>query len=837
MSVTQSRKRRGRKEVSEMNGGATKSLRILLIGDWVIDDDWVVDAMQSDTGSGIGRDYFRSLHHPGGTIRRLGAAGLTANHLLLSTYGPGGGPESNELTVAGVGVWNPRDKDIISSMFEPENLMGHTPLQITRTAKQGERGPPGLRLHNFGDVVENLPFDPKYTSVESGRNLDYYVPKTNYYGTTRIIRLYRQSGSDIVQVLRLDWESNVTRDDRTGRSAWVTSVDGTNRERVKEFFRRVIDSLGGAVDAVVVKDLGKGMVSHALISCLVDAVGGGGSEWFVFSKYWRPDWLDPIVGRGEVIRAMIVPEQAAQKCESVTKWVTSDGVVSKSAIQTLYELADKINGDRQRTKSQWVVVIAEGLQTIGMEFRGRSQKMYVHRDKLPNNIRLDIGVGKNTAFFTAMIYGLLQEPQITSMVQSDDWGKLLFANCLRISQYWMSVERKRLLRAASPEYPVVLQMCLNHEYGRDGNSEGCVINVLSRREGKPALLAEVGSIDVTDDVSAQRSRWTQATSGHGIILIEPIPSRPIAVFEPWRASTEIDQFVCLTNEKLTQLAQLEQEIHAFLPSVATRSKAGLIVAGPGSGKSHLVRSLAESNRCYRLEFNITTLMRRENLIDCFDQIVTWQSQHRGDQLLIFFDEINAQLDGHDVYDVFLAPLEDNYYIRSGRKHLIQPCIWLFAGTDTPADIEKSPKGRDFVSRLALPQIDLTFPSGASEDPLRLLETVYVGVSLARHSNPGLQRLDTDVFAVLRSLKPELLPVRRLRQMIDKHLVLERGMGRWKDVAKLEREYREYINSVLLLANREVLKQLNLAVESGTNSGRAAVHLNDDPHTNYIEYLR
>ena len=81
-----------------------------------------------------------------------------------------------------------------------------------------------------------------------------------------------------------------------------------------------------------------------------------------------------------------------------------------------------------------------------------------------------------------------------------------------------------------------------------------------------------------------------------------------------------------------------------------------------------------------LSFNITTMTRREDLLACFDQIVTTQSQPRDDPLLVFFDEINAYLENHPVYHAFLAPLEDGYYLRGGIKFLIRPCIWLFAGT-------------------------------------------------------------------------------------------------------------------------------------------------------------
>ena len=59
-----------------------------------------------------------------------------------------------------------------------------------------------------------------------------------------------------------------------------------------------------------------------------------------------------------------------------------------------------------------------------------------------------------------------------------------------------------------------------------------------------------------------------------------------------------------------------------------------------------------------LSFNITQLLDREDLLHCFDTIVTTQAQDPEALWLVFFDEINAYLEGQHVYDFFLAPLED-----------------------------------------------------------------------------------------------------------------------------------------------------------------------------------
>src|SRR5687768_3273937 len=82
----------------------------------------------------------------------------------------------------------------------------------------------------------------------------------------------------------------------------------------------------------------------------------------------------------------------------------------------------------------------------------------------------------------------------------------------------------------------------------------------------------------------------------------------------------------------------------------------MFIASPGSGKTYLVRCLAKTLKLRYLGFNITQMISKADLLDCFDTIVTNQAQNREVPLLVFIDEINAKLDNQHVYDTFLAPL-------------------------------------------------------------------------------------------------------------------------------------------------------------------------------------
>jgi hypothetical protein len=131
-----------------------------------------------------------------------------------------------------------------------------------------------------------------------------------------------------------------------------------------------------------------------------------------------------------------------------------------------------------------------------------------------------------------------------------------------------------------------------------------------------------------------------------------------------------------------------------------------------------------------------------DVIACFDAIRATQEQDRDEHLLVFVDEINAQLQPGSAYGAFLAPLEDGAYMHGGKTFRLDPCAWVFAGTGDPCgqDVDK---GSDFVSRLSLGLVTLSRPccdgaKAAESGPFRerlwktqALEKVHIGPSMLR----------------------------------------------------------------------------------------------------------
>jgi hypothetical protein len=180
--------------------------------------------------------------------------------------------------------------------------------------------------------------------------------------------------------------------------------------------------------------------------------------------------------------------------------------------------------------------------------------------------------------------------------------------------------------------------------------------------------------------------------------------------------------------------------------------------------------------------------------------------------------INAWIDNHAVYDAFLTPLEDGYYIRSGNKFYIKPCIWLFVGTKTIEELKDGDsKGSDFVSRLSLDTLVLsTVP--ADEAPFLHIENVHLGASIARARYPGLQKIHAHVVCFLGSLKTELsnsgistkVSARDIRRVMDKELLIDNhGGGMWRNEENIWKNYTNLIDQNLYKTNALLISQMKI----------------------------
>jgi ATPase family associated with various cellular activities (AAA) len=130
-----------------------------------------------------------------------------------------------------------------------------------------------------------------------------------------------------------------------------------------------------------------------------------------------------------------------------------------------------------------------------------------------------------------------------------------------------------------------------------------------------------------------------------------------------------------------------REIRALIRDFADRPSARkplnlLISAPPGSGKSFLVKQLlgggsGEVGVPY-LELNVANLSKRSSLGAAWTFVRTMESNHI--RPCVFFDEIDAKVDGEYVLQDVLMPMYDAAVIFEGAKLALGPAIFIFAGS-------------------------------------------------------------------------------------------------------------------------------------------------------------
>ena len=721
--------------MSEMTGDVvlteSKPLKkILIIGDWVVDEHWVIGVHRSVTSSRTGKAHYRALHLSNSTVESLCAAGRTAS--ILDQAKCNGAPYCQ---IIGVGLWHDDDTDTLTAMLDPKCKEAKTPHQVSRKASLNGR----KRLFNLSQVLKSrTDCNPGYAC-----------------GTTRMIRIYQHTGSKFELVQRIDWELRLPSCEASAspdtiirprhsddHSAVVMREEDLDDCGLKEWLEANVQD----IVAVVIKDVRKGVVSEALISWIVKKFEEANKNvpegepkqvpWFISTKAWSPGWFRELPK--DQVRLMIIPQMAAQwlvRNSDLNRWITRSGAASSRALKMMERLAEDFN-------QALIITLPDGLSLLARDCTLQGDKRVGFIQTQVGERGLSVGVPMASVFFPAMIAGLMKGEETKHNVKLEK----LLKDALDFTHKWMSIEVKRVEEPETWE-PSDEQTLIIEPQDADANPRS-----VKRFDGNWKQFDWKQALDY----------WKEAFSNFGII--EEKPEDPSAkgkkVLELWRSMTEVDGYVCCMKKKRKILQRVVNELGTF-DANSRDSKSCMFIASPGSGKTFLVRRLAETLNFRFLGFNITQMISKSDLLDCFDTIVTNQAQNRGGKMLVFIDEINAKLDGQHVYDAFLAPLEEGVYVRAGKTFHIEPCVWVFAGTEIPTQnqetkSDKSDKASDFESRLTLEPLDLKIRvTDSVEKNEAKVEKIYLGVSLLRAWFPDVRRVSTKVLRAFHTLPPEM----------------------------------------------------------------------------------
>jgi len=664
--------------------------KILVLGDWLVDEHWAVGLHRSQSASRIGHRHSRALHVAQCSTRSLCGAGQTATILYNAKDG------ARELfDIIGLGLWHKGDEKELLRMLVPENNNGKTPYRLLWNDDAETPSITRARLYNLagGDLAERV-------------------------GTTRVIRVYEHKQSRVDLRERIDWELRLTQQLRGDISRQAAKVV----EQIEDL---------KDVTAVVVKDLRKGAVTKELLATLTARLKE--ASWYVSSKQWHPDWLGMLPK--EQTKLVLVPQLAADAAirgghVASSSWLTIGGSGSQEAMETINDLANKF-------PNAHVVVLPAGMQVLARTARTeRNQFGYIQKEVSSQPYHGLVPMA--SVFFPALVSELRLGPKNVGL-------KAALASTLDYTDEWMRLEYGRIIEEDwSPTPAQNLALGKNHD----------------RHFGVVSEITWESSI----------RHWEESKSHRGVVTYR---RAKIDKLQIWRAMTEVGDYVACLPSKRKALKSLIEHGRLF-DRERSRNMAFMLIDAPGSGKSYLVDCLARQLGMRFLKFNITQMLTREDLLRCFDKIETTGANNPQEPILVFIDEINAELGGANVYDAFLAPLEDGIYVRAGDTFHIRPCFWIFAGTREPKKEET--KGSDFLSRLTRPPFifgnDATGDNEEVNEAFRL-EKIYVCGATIQRVFPDVRRVTRAVLRAIDMLPVKITP-REISQFVKRFRSVQYG---------------------------------------------------------------
>jgi len=652
---------------------------VLVLGDWFVDDHWVVGDDRSTTSSRIGRRHLSSLQDVHSATESLCGAGRTAAVL----HGAG-------FDLTGVGVCSPRDEEVLLELLNPRGVAERNPHTLRRwtdfpSGESGARGSATARFVNLG---------------------------TPDCGTWRAIRFYEVIDDRIELTQRVDWETELPGRLETEKLAAI---------------------LEDRFDAVVIKDLGKGLLDSVVLGMVAAALRD--VPWFVSTKVWRPHWRTLLTGVD--LRLLLIPDMAARAAlgdrldhksdvdRRLASWMVGRVTPSKGALAMVdNRLLRWLSPDEDVQVEPTIVVVVPDDQTVLAFHQDGSACLFVDE-----NTRETVPLPLASVLLGSLTARLLGR-------QSSGFDESI-RGAVGFVHRWREFEIGRITHHSA---------------------------------WKPSEEPKDDLASATDRLLGERSfNWPEAqtqwvesfnTSRRGVVMRNGEHR-----LELWRSMTELDGYVCIVRTKRSAVARLVDMVRSFDGYQARSQESCLIKASSGAGKTHLVKCLARVGGFRVLEFNLTQLLEPRDIVECFERISTAQADIPDNRLLVFFDEINAPIGGRAYYGSFLTVLEQGVYQVSGKAFHLRPALWLFAGTEFDESNAAS-KAPDFKSRLTRGVVDLqpqqTDPEGGAE----ALERVYLGALLLKQCFREIEWINEDVLDVFKRL-PATISARKLREFARK----------------------------------------------------------------------
>lgn len=739
------------------------SRNILVIGDWFVDENWIVTTENSPTSSHIGKQQYRSrVGNIDAQLLSLCGAGSVAR-LLHSLDGikSEDGKEKQDVQLFGLGHWEPDDTHHLAALFRSDCQVNY---QTPHTLR-------GMIEVNSDDEVETKPLCHKdrhcFDQCAKSKQEDMYKCERLFslsekgWGTWRVLRVYGQTGAKTpVLMHRYDWELLEKKQTPMEKS-------GENVEKLNTLFKLWKKQFvkGDTFDAIVIVDHDKGVVSTGLIKFLKNHPITKGTRWYARTKNPEAEWLTILGGE---LKLLLFGPMYLNTVFIRDPWFYGKHL-SLEAIEWLRKKAkpekkvlEKNFNENINTKESCVIAfhkdgrIAAYIPSDLFEWNDNIEDDLLPKDdillsttKHPDP-RVFL-VGRTSVFFAYMV-SLMEN--LIKKESNLKLSKQNFLNSMEKSYDWCRMNEKSLYQEVFKK-KTKLDFRENFRKIFTKKTEIIHFNIALHSYKKEVEL------------------WEKSHSirNYGIIDQSTENLSPVNKFQIWRGWSPVDGFIALDLEHRKNIARMVYFVRDFVNDPhPRRSVAAFILGGPGWGKSFLVERLAKSMDMSFIEFNITHLAGIDDLLSCFDRISSMQTNQPEKPFLIFWDEINAHLNRDSVYSYFLAPLWDGVYRRAGQTFHLRPCIWIFAGTRLPGQEDNyniknktkknngsNEKGSDFLSRINGPKItlkDYKNNKHKSSSKYYTIERLYTAISILRRHFPELLIISKNIMEFFINIDPK-----------------------------------------------------------------------------------
>jgi len=688
-------------------GGAQSD--VLVVGDWFVDAHWVVGPHRSDSASRTGHDHAIALHGLNSTVRELGGAGQVMS--LLSSNEEA--PETRKFGQAyGLGSWHPGDDAYIQSLLDPQGNEGDNPFFLAPKIKAADLSEEGRRVFRL------------YCDAS---------------GTNRVIRVYRKRANSSYSLdHRIDFEQE---------------LPNFGDVEITEPLRQVLSR----IKYVLVKDHGRGLVNPKTLEALCTEFSNLGQrpQWFISTKNWHPKWLHQL--KHEDIKLLLMPPEASSQANvsdafgsMVHHWLVSGRVPSRRAMQSIDEIRQSLKTEK---KDGPVVIVLPSRSTVLARFEAQSEQNPAERQTfglvhgVQSHDSANAFIPRSGILFAALFsYWCRMELNPGSVASVwQDW----LASSISLTDKWVESYADRIRRADTwraqsfafdqAEPPARKPTLFDWSYVARTHAAAFV--------SWPSMLDDESWSKRQSFAPTELKEVRAQSLGFGILQ----DSHKVPRIELWRAMSEVDGCIGVPRAKRAMLADIAREIDMFVKSKDRVHRSFLVSDDPGGGKTTMIRLLAEGHRMRFLSFNVTELMRKSDLLGCFDTIVTTQAQDPSTPILVFIDEINAKLEGESIYSAFLAPLEDGHYSRDGKTFWLEPCVWVFAGTENPLKSSVDPNTAVDLNKPGLSAVDALKIVLKVEHPTDESDSPSDGAPLSDKTRDFGSRLSKPPFELKRSL--------------------------------------------------------------------------------------